>query len=255
MEGLIVKKYLNLFFCKSNILILFLCSGIICSKQVKAFFESQAKYDLENRWLIMLNDNSSKNRFKAMRAFLVYPEWGLPVLRNSISISRVERISWEIGALMGMLGDSSDAPNLLRIWKKLKGKQKSEVFFGAIERIYRNQKISENIEPKLTNMNVKFLGNELSSNTEEKYFLIRYSIKNPSKSNMFLRIRTHFWGTISNENLPSEYLWLKPGEQVESKIKTVLFLSENTNNFRLDLRIWEVGSSEQLIHQTRHIPI
>ena len=255
MESLFVKKHLNLFFCISNILIFIFCSGIICSKKVQAFFEIQAKFNIENRWLNMLSDNSSKNRFKAIRAFLVYPEWGLPVLRNSIRISRVERISWEMGALIGMLGDSSDVPNLLRIWNKLKGKDKSEVFLGAIERIYRNQKISEIIKPELTNLTVNFLENELSSNTEEKYFLIRYSIKNPSKSNMFLRIRTHFWGTISNENLPSEYLWLKPGEQVESKIKTVLFLSENTNNFRLDLRIWEVGSSEQLIHQTRHIPI
>jgi len=255
MEGRIVKKSLNHFFCISKILLYFFCYSLVCSGQVQAFFESQAKYDLENRWLVMLNDKSSKNRFKAMRAFLLFPEWGLPVLRNLIKTSKFERISWQIGALMGMLGDSSDVSNLLKIWNELHEKEKSEVFLGAINRIYRKQRMSKIIKPILTKFSVKFLEDGLSSNTEEKYFLILYRIKNPSESNIFLRVNNHFWKTKSNENLPSEYFWLKPGELVESKIKIVLLPSENTQNIRLDFRIWEVGFSEHLLHQTIHVPI
>ena len=115
--------------------------------------------------------------------------------------------------------------------------------------------MSEIIKPKLTKLSVKFFEDELSSNAQEKYLLIHYRIKNPSLSNIFLRVNTHFWETNSNENLPSEYLWLKPGEEVDSKIKTVLLPSENTQNIRLDLRIWEVDSPKHLLHQTLDVPI
>ena len=102
------------FFCKSTIHLIIFYFGVFCSNQAQAFFESQAKYDFEHRWFIMLNDNSQINIFKAMRVFLVYPEWGLPVLRKSMKNSGIEKISWQIGALVGMLGDVSDVKNLFK---------------------------------------------------------------------------------------------------------------------------------------------
>ena len=237
-----------------NFVVLFF-SSFIFSNLAQAFFESQIKYDFENRWLFMLSDNSSKNRFKAMRSFLVYPEWGLPVLRNSMKNTKIEKNPWQVGALIGILGDSSDVPYLLKYWTKLKGGEKSEVFLGAIKKIYRRQIITEKVKPKLLKFSVKFLGKELSKNSEEKNFLIHFVIENQAKSNILLRVDTHFWGTISNENVPSEYFWLNPGEQIESKIKTLLIPSDNSNNIRLDLKVLEGISSEKLIHRTINIPI
>ena len=40
------------------------------------------------------------------------------VLRNSMKASRIEKNSWEIGALIGTIGDSSDVPYLLKFWRK-----------------------------------------------------------------------------------------------------------------------------------------
>ena len=71
MEVLIVGKCSNLFFRLSKILILFFCCGVICTEKAQAFFESQAKYDLEHRWLIMLTDNSSKNRQRGFLEFVL----------------------------------------------------------------------------------------------------------------------------------------------------------------------------------------
>tara|TARA_Y100001970_G_scaffold294006_1_gene445737 strand:+ start:4155 stop:4907 length:753 start_codon:yes stop_codon:yes gene_type:complete len=250
-----MEKKLNYIFCVFNNLLFVLIFCLIYSNQVHAFFESRTKYDFEKKWLILLNDISPIEQFKAMRAFLLYPEWGLPVLRNEIKNSEVKMIPWQIGSLIGMLGDKSDAKNLLKIWNKIRGEERSNIFFGAIQRIYLKQKISKIVKPKILNLSLNLVKNESSISKEEKTFSINYHVKNLSKSNIFLRVEAHFWRTKSHEDLPPEFLWLNPGEQRKSKKKITLIPNERSKNIRLDFRIWEVGEDEYLFFQTIKHPI
>ena len=139
---------------------------------------------------------------------------------------------------------------MLKIWKELNGKNRSEVFLGAVQKIYLKQRISEIEKPKISKLFLTFEENEFSSNNQEKMVSINFKIHNSSKFNMFLRVETHFWKTSSNENIPLEFIWLRPQERVNSKIKTTINSSQTSGNLRLDFRIWEVGESEHLIHKT-----
>ena len=255
MESFILKRNLSLINCNLKSFYLLFLLVIFCSSSAKAFFENQIQYAFENRWEPMLGDDSVKKRFKAMRSFLIYPELGLPILRNLLMNLRSEKVPSEVAILIGMLGDISDIPHLLNIWKKLENDKRSEVLLGAMQRIYRNNRVSQIANPKLSRLYVNFLEKDFNRKNSKKNAILRYRIENLSKSAIFLRITVHFWKTSSKENFPINYLWLKPGEKIELKKKTKLFPAKHTNNIRVDFRIWEVGIQEKLLHETFNISI
>ena len=250
MEKLIFDKFLNLYYKFLKYLSIFFIFVTFFSNNAKAFFENQTKYQFENKWLTMLNDISPKNRFKAMRVFLVNPKLGLPILRNSIDNFKKGNTPREVLALIGMLGDSSDLLNLLEIWKKLLVKNRSEVLLGAMERIYLQQRVPVVVKPKLKKLSVNFIGKD-----EKKNAFIEYHIKNASRYPIFLKVKINFWKTNSKENIPSEFLWLKSAGLEKSLIKTKLVPSEHTKNIRIDFRIFEIGSNNELLHQTIKVSI
>ncbi|MDG1178682.1 MAG: hypothetical protein P8O73_10350, partial [SAR324 cluster bacterium] len=137
-----MKKYLNLLYCITFSMILLLSVAGMGVSTAHAFFENQARYAFEHRWLPMLSDESSQKRFQAMRAFLVYPGWGLPVLRNSLMSPENENLNWQIVMLIGMLGEPTDVPPLLKIWRKLEDHKRSTVWLGAMQRLYWKNRIS-----------------------------------------------------------------------------------------------------------------
>lgn len=255
MESVIFKKKLNLVNVVSKSFSLLLLSGLFSPSSAKAFFESQVQYAFENRWESMASDISVKKRFEVMRSFLVYPKLGLPVLRNSLLNSNSKNIRNEVATLIGMLGDMSDIPHMLKIWKQLGGEKRFDIWLGAMQRIYRRHRISKIVKPQLKRLYVNFLKKDFVGKKAKKNAILRYRIKNPSKSAIFLCISSHFWKTRIKENFPIEYLWLRPGEQIEAKKMIKLFPAKHTKDIRLDFRIWEVGINEELLHKTIDIPM
>ena len=229
-------------------------TGQIGSTSAFAFFENQAQYAFKHRWLPMLGDASPEKRFQAMRAFLTYPEWGLPVLRSSIMIPESENVSWQIVMLIGMLGDSSDVQPLLKIWLESENNKRSSVWLGAMQRLYWKNRVSGDAAPKLTNLSVKFDEKDSANQSDVKTASILFRIDNPSPAPRFIRVSAHFWKTRIKENLPEKYFWLPAGGRIESSMQTKLLVVDHTNDTRLDFRIWEVGLSDQLLHQTLTIP-
>jgi len=234
---------------------LLLLLGWVFSSSAQAFFENQIQYAFENRWGSMLENISPQKKFKAMRSFLIYPEWGLPVLRNSLMNLRSEKVSREVAILIGMLGDMTDIPHLLKIWKKFKNDERSEILLGAMQRIYRKNRDSQNFKPKLKSLYINFLKKDFFGKKDENNAILRYHIKNLSKSAIFLRIKINFWKTSLKENHPVEFLWLGPGEEIKSKKMAKLYPIKHTKNIRLDFRLWEVGIEEKFLHKTIKIPI
>ena len=134
MEGRNLKKYIKLLLIIQIYMIMLFSAGFLRIPPAHAFFEEQVKYGFEDRWLPMLADTAPEKRFQAMQAFLTYPEWGLPVLRDSIKTPESDNHSWQIAMLIGMLGDASDIPLLLTRWRKLDKHERSEVWLGAMQR-------------------------------------------------------------------------------------------------------------------------
>ena len=255
MEGELLKKFLSLFYyIKFSLIILLSASGIGASS-VHAFFENQAHYAFENRWLPMLSDESPEKRFQAMRAFLVYPEWGLPVLRNSIMNSKTEDVTWQIVMLIGMLGGPTDVPPLLKLWRELEDKKHSVVWLGAMQRLYWKNRISGVPSPKLTRLTLNFFNQDSLAKTEEKTATLKFRIDNPAQSPSFIRVSARFWKTKIQEKLSSKYYWLPAGGRIESKLQTPFIAVEHTNDVRLDFRVWEVGLPNELLHKTLNIPL
>ena len=255
MEGRILKKYLNLLYCITFSLILLLSAAGMGASSAHAFFENQARYAFEHRWLPMLSDESPEKRFQAMRAFLVYPQWGLPVLRNSIMNSETENVSWQIVMLIGMLGDPTDVPPLLKLWRELEDHKRSVVWLGAMQRLYWKNRIADGGSPELTSLTLNFLEKISTVEAEEKTATLQFRIDNPAQSPRFIRVSAHFWKTRIQENLPSKYYWLPAGGKIESNLQTPFLAVEHTDDVRLDFRVWEVGSADELLHKTVNIPL
>lgn len=255
MENSALKIFFKVFLLISLNFVLVFSSVIICSKPVQAFFETQVQYSFKNRWLSMLTDTNQKSRFQAMRAFLVYPKWGLPVLRNTLISNSSGKMNWQIAMLIGMLGNLSDVPYLLKSWKELDEKKHAVIWMGAMTRLYRNNRTQVLASPKLISLNVKFSEVKLINRNQEKTAFINFLIKNPSNSSIFLRVKANIWKIRLKENLSTEYFWLKPGGKINSNIEAKFLNSENASDFRLDFRLWEVGDPKQLVHKTINVSL
>ena len=255
MEDRILKKYLNLLYCITFSMILLLSAGGMGVSMAHAFFENQARYAFEQLWLPMLSNKSSQKRFQAMRAFLVYPEWGLPVLRNSLMSPETENLNWQTVMLIGMLGEPTDVPPLLKIWRELEDPKRSNVWLGAMQRLYWKNRISGGASPKLTSLTLKYLKKDLGVQTEGKAAAIQFRIDNPERSARFIRVGAHFWKTRIQEELPTKYYWLPAGGRIEANIQTRFSAVKHTGDVRLDFRVWEVGRAEVLLHKTVNIQL
>ena len=234
-------------------IIVFLGGGLGVSK-AHAFFEIQARYALENRWLPMLSNSDPEKRFHAMRAFLAFPEWGLPVLRNTLTSLESDSHHWQIAMLIGMLGDLSDAPSLLRNWRELKNRERSEVWLGAVKRLYWKNYLPSKIPPKLTNLSVNFSKTYVDGEDDIKNAVLQYRIDNPSPMPRFIRVNAHFWRTRTQENLSDKFYWIPAGGRIESSMQVRIFPVGHSSSMRIDFRVWEVGVSEPLIHKSGRIP-
>jgi len=235
-------------------LILLLHSGPYIKQSAQALFEDQIRYKLVHYWYPMLNDPSAKIRFQAASAFLTYPEWSLPLLRNSLINMDSENVSWQIAMLIGMLGDSTDVPPLLKIWRELGMNENSPIWLGAMRRLYWKSRGPDTRIPLLERIAVNFDDILDESEVNKKKLNLFFQIQNPAKYPRFIKLSVNFWLTLTDENISSKYFWIPPGGRIESSIKAKIYPSSHTNKIRIDIRIWEVGVTENILHHTQEIP-
>ena len=248
------KKILN-FSCSFTVsLIMLVLSGPYINQNAQAFFEDQVKYKFVHHWYPMLSDSSSEKRFQAARAFLTYPEWSLPLLRNAIMNLDSENLSWQIAMLIGMLGDSTDVPPLLKIWRELGVDKNSAIWLGAMRRLYWKNRGPDPRIPVLKSLAVNFTENSDETEIDEKTLNLLFQIENPANASRFIRVSANYWLTITDENIPSKYFWIPAGGHIESSVKAYIYPASHAENIRLDFRIWEVGAPEPILHHTGKIP-
>ena len=248
------KKIIN-YSCSFTVsLIMLILSGPYINQTAQAFFEDQVKYKFLYHWYPMLSDSSPGKRFQAARAFLSYPEWSLPLLRNAIMNPDSKNVSWQIAMLIGMLGDSTDVPPLLKIWRELGVEEKSPIWLGAMRRLYWKSRSPDPRTPVLKNLDVNFTENSAETEIDEKALNLLFQIENPANTSRFIRVSANYWLTITDEKIPSKYFWIPAGGRIESSIKAYIYPASHAENIRLDFRIWEVGVPEPIFHRTGEIP-
>jgi len=248
------KRILNYIcsFTVSLIILVFSCKYI--NQTAQAFFEDQVKYKFVHHWYPMLSYSSPEKRFQAARAFLTYPEWSLPLLRNVIMNPDSENMSWQIAMLIGMLGDSTDVPPLLKIWREFGMDENSPIWLGAMRRLYWKNRGPDPITPVLKSLAVNFKENSAETERDKKILDLLFQIENPANTSLFIRVSANYWLTITDEKIPSKYFWIPAGGRIESSIKAKIPTASHAENIRLDFRIWEVGAPEPILHHTGKIP-
>ncbi len=223
-----------------------------------AFFEAQAEYAYEQRWLPMLDDPSALNRYKAMRAFLAFPEWGLPLIRKSVENAESINSAWRKAMLLGMIGAHEDAPFLLKIWLKRKQQKEtsnpthSKIWLGAIQRLYKKHYVPDSRLPEVSSLNIK-LQNSLKNSENIYPARISIQIRNPAPFDRFVRMNVHLWKTRIQENIPDRYYWIHAGGRIETSLAMNLYPIKRTGNLRLDFKISDVGASNSMVHKTKYI--
>ena len=247
------KRILNYSFSFTVSLIMLVHSGPYIKQTVQAFFEDQVRYKLVHYWYPMLSDPSPEKRFKAASAFLSYPEWSLPLIRKKIMKSDYKNVPWQIPMLIGMLGDSTDVPPLLKIWRELGINETSPIWLGAMRRLYWKSRSSDTRNLVLKRIAFNFTDPSANSEIDEKKLNIFFKIENPAKSPRFIKVSANFWRTITDENIPSKHLWIPAGGHIESSIKANIYPYFYAKKIRLDIRIWEVGVSETILHLNEEI--
>tara|TARA_B100000579_G_scaffold339761_1_gene291189 strand:+ start:264 stop:1031 length:768 start_codon:yes stop_codon:yes gene_type:complete len=248
------KKKIIKYICSLSVSFIILThSGTLLDKTAKAFFEDQIKYNFMYHWYPMLNDSSPEKRFKAARSFLAYPEWSLPLLRSIIMNTDSGNVSWQIAMLMGMLGDSTDVPPLLKIWRELKVDEKTSVWLGSMRRLYWKTRGPEPALPILENLSFNFAENSEENGVEAIEIKLFFRIRNAAKNPLFIRVSANFWQTITDETTPTKYFWIPADSHIKSNIKTNIFAVSHSDKVRLDFRIWEIGVSEPILHKSGEI--
>ena len=247
------KKILNYSSSFTVFLIMLVLSCPYINQTAQAFFEDQVKYKFVHHWYPMLSDSSPEKRFQAARAFLTYPEWSLPLLRNAIMNPDSENVSWQIAMLIGMLGDSTDVPPLLKIWRELGVDENSPIWLGAMRRLYWKSRSPDPRTPVLKSLAVNYTENSAETEVDEKALNLLFQIENPANTSRFIRVSANYWLTITDENIPSKYFWIPAGGRIESSIKANIYPASHAENIRLDFRIWEVGVPEPILHRTGEI--
>ena len=249
------KKQILNYSCSFTVsLIMLVLSGPYINQTAQAFFEDQLKYKFVSHWYPMLRDSSPEKRFQAARAFLTYPEWSLPLLRNAIMNPDSENVSWQIVMLIGMLGDSTDVPPLLKIWKELGMDENSPIWLGAMRRLYWKSRGPDPRNPVLKSLVVNFTENSDETQIDEKTLNLLFQIENPANTSRFIRVSANYWLTIRYENIQSKYFWIPAGGRIESSIKANIYPASHAENIRLDFRIWEIGIPEPILYHTGKIP-
>ena len=182
------KKILN-YSCSFTVsLIMLVLSAPYNIQTAQAFFEDQVKYKFVHHWYPMLSDSSPEKRFQAAKAFLTYPEWSLPFLRNAIMNPGSENVSWQIAMLIGMLGESTDVPPLLKIWRELGMDKNSPIWLGAMRRLYWKSRGPDPRTPVLKSLVVNFTENSAETEIDEKVLNLLFQIDNPANTSRFIRI-------------------------------------------------------------------
>ena len=247
------KKILNYSFSFTVSLIMLVLSGPYINQTAQAFFEDQVKYKFVHHWYPMMSDTSPEKRFQAARAFLTFPEWSLPLLRNAIMNPDYKNVSWQIAMLIGMLGDSTDVPPLLKIWREIGINETSPIWMGAMRRLYWKSRSSDPRTPVLKSIAFNFTATSADSEIDEKELNIFFKIENPSNSPRFIRVSVNLWKTITNENIPSKHFWIPARGHIESSIKANIYPYFYAKKIRMDIRIWEIGVSETILHLNEEI--
>jgi len=248
------KKIINYSSSFTVYLIMLVLSGPYINQTAQAFFEDQVKYKFVHHWYPMLRDSSPEKRFQAARALLSYPEWSLPLLRNAIMNPDYENASWQIAMLIGMLGDSTDIPPLLKIWRELGVDENSSIWLGAMRRLYWKSRGPDPRIPVLKSLAVNFTENSAETEIDKKALNLLFKIENPANTSRFIRVSANYWLTITDENIPSKYFWIPARGRIESSVKAYIYPASHAENIRLDFRIWEVGVTEPILHRTGEIP-
>lgn len=236
--------------------ILILCSLSLQPRQSFAFFEEQGRYAFEKHWLPKLESPVLGERFRAMQAFLAFPEWGTPLLRGSLKDSGGIARPWRAAMLLGVLGNEEDLNLLLNYQQQKQELDRPDAWLGAIERLYWKTRIPPEKSLSLGKLAISKTRKPVMMNkTLREAASIQFQLVNRSSQMRLVLPRFDFW-IGKPESVPElKLIRIKPKSAVNVTFPVVFRVSPARQKVRLDLRIRELGAPSTLIHQTAFLAL
>ena len=91
--------------------------------------------------------------------------------------SDYKNVSWQNAMLIGMLGDSTDVPHLLKIWRDMGINETSPIWLGAMRRLYWKSRSSDPRILVLKSIAFNFTDSPANSEIDEKELNIFFRIE------------------------------------------------------------------------------
>ncbi|MBF0288647.1 MAG: hypothetical protein HQM14_12580 [SAR324 cluster bacterium] len=208
----------------------------------EAHFDQIVKNDLQDKWLPALNSQQLVQRFAATQAFLHFPDWSLPIIRQALQNPQFNSIHWRLAYLLGVSGPQTDVALLLKLFPKEHSAFEQEVWKGAAERIFwRHRKTPSRqfIISRLT-----FSPHNRKNDTIDGNLL--YKIVNPDNEGRLINTHVDLWHVYKKSTLSHSYYWTEAGRPIEIKtpFRFTVFPRQKTINIRLTVS--EVGANRTL---------
>lgn len=214
-------------------------------------FDEIVEEDLQERMLPMLGDDLLENRFFATKAFLDFPQWALPIIREAIENPQWEPIHWRLAYLLGVLGTQADIPLLLKATPpKAAGFQK-KVWKGAAKRLFWNHR--KNPSPNYTVISrLSFVPETLQNRLVAGQLF--YKLVNPNNEGRLVAAHLDLWHVRPESPLPDSYYWIEAGDALEVQQPLAFSIRKGWETVRIDLKVKEAGGSQDAVHYKIEVP-
>ncbi len=218
-----------------------------------AHFDQIIQQDLQEKWLPQLEGPDQSQRFQASQVLLSYPQWSLPLLRQTLNDSKYTSVHWKIVHLLGALGNPTDIPQILTARPEDLNAYQDRIWLGAAERIFWRHRKSPSKKFIISRLRLLPGPNPSQSNGESNLqpeatnqvvqAVLQYKIVNPDNEGRLLEVTFHTWRRQLVKPHAVKYHWLEAGRDLTSEIVLEL-LPSPSKNIRIDFKVKEVGKAQ-----------
>ena len=224
----------------------------------QAHFEQVLKQDLYLSWLPMLEDASLTQRSEAVQAFLAFPQWSTPILREALSDPGYSHSRGRFAFLLGVLGNQEDIPLLIQHFSQTDPEFQKKVWTGAITRLFWKYRVPATTPILISRLSLT-LPKEQSTNDPLPEGALSgqlfYKLVNPDLSPRLIYTEIDVWKARVTKTQLQWYHWIPSGKQVEMTLPLILTPISEATAIRIDFKVREPGLQEPVAYYKTETPL
>ena len=237
------------------ILVLFIAIALLSkTKNALAWFDEMDHSIFNDDLYKLLKSDSLDVRYKTINAFLSHPKVGINVLRNNFNKSG--KNDWQLIMLLGFIGEYKDLKDIYAFYRSNNITNYKKIYIGTIERLYFKYRLGN-----ISNLNFKDFKITKIENIEKNkeynkiYTNLKILVENKSNNSIIIEPSFNFW--IGKPEIYPEIklLWIQKKTNKVFNYPLNIKVPSERYKIRIDLRLKELGASENIIHRTAFLKL